>query len=145
MATATATPDTLDPEKLYRAWQAFSGPAGPVLKGEVRRGNDPLVTQAPTMYVDHLGVTMAEQPSEFDQVIAQTDERNAAQEAAVREEAKRNRVTLEAQLPAVYKTTRDIVSRHAGRPATIVKGSTVLEDHPLRHEAPADAFRQVRP
>lgn len=140
--TRTRQTNRPDPERLYVAWQGFSSSFGDAIAGQRFRGSDPIV-QAVFQNFISADVPESEWPSVFDHSIAvqEADDlaREAARAAAFAEAARNNRVKLSA---TVMRATRDLTATHEGRPATISKGSTVLDTSPLAREH-ADAFEAI--
>lgn len=132
-----ATATTSKHDEVYIAWQGFASALGDVAQGAKLRGDDPIVNAHPDMFVP-ADTPTSEWPSVFDYAIAQTEERERERLAAAREEfelaAAANPVRLLA--PLHVKATRDFTTTIDGVPATIEKGSTVLEGSDLHVQHP---------
>jgi hypothetical protein len=145
MSTAIAKkkPAGPDPEKLYRAWTSFASAHGDAVRGETFRGSEPIVTAVFSNFVP-ADTPMKEWPSPFDHAIEAAAEKETAErearEQAFAEAASQNKVKLAP--PRLFKALRDVQCHLAGVPATIVKGSIVLDGDLLLYEH-ADSFRAV--
>lgn len=128
----------LDPDRFLIAWECFASPAGTAVRGQRFKASHPIVRSAPGNFVED-GIPEEEWPTSLDRAFAMEkervqaieDERQARFEAA----AKQNKVKLSVQL---FRLKRDIVARAGGLPATIERGSVVLQGNPLLAEFPDD-------
>jgi hypothetical protein len=123
----------------YRTHVAFNGQEA-VRAGELRRADDPAI-------IREFYVAAGTPPSQWPRETADERRRREEQDRRDRLEferaAKANPVTLSVEPPAVYfRAKKDIVLTLAGTPATLKKGSTVLEHHEALHQAP-DAFDAI--
>jgi hypothetical protein len=137
----TTKPNAIDPAGRYRAWQSSAAAEDDVKLGEVRRGDDPVVANHPEMFVPD-EMTLGEQPHEFDRVVREQNDQEAAMVADRRlrfEQAARSNATKLAP-PLMFRSTRDLLTHRDGRPTLVPKGSVLLATDPLRGEH-EDAFK----
>jgi len=124
----TATPSKIDKASRYRCWQSHSSPAGDVKRGEVRLGSDPVVTAAPAYFVLD-SVLPHEEPSVWQGIVDQDEEREQERQAILEQVARENAVTLTVEL---VRARDDFVAEYfRGRPALIRKGSVAVADDPV--------------